>query len=158
VQPDHHTEGDERDEQDCSKESCFGEDYGDLDGAAAGDGVGVGGKLWIAEPVCQCVEPGDAYGEYGDRDQWEEIGDEPAEFACEVHLWCDGCGEDEIKRAVFSFACDGGGGHVDGDERDEENLGEGEGLDNELEVGGVELAHVVEDNDEQCGQCAQPDE
>ena len=126
MQPDHDAEGDEGDEEDGGEEPGFWEDDGDLDGASGWDGVCVGGECCVAEPAGEAVEPGDADGKDGDGDQRQEIGDEPAELAREVHLWGDGCGEDEIECAVFAFAGDRGGGHVDGDECDQEDFGEDE--------------------------------
>lgn len=102
----------------------------------------------MAEAAGECVEACDADGEDGDGDEWEEVGDESAEFAGHVHAGCDWCGEDEVEGAVFSFAGDGGGGHVDGDERDDEDFGEDDGADDELEVGGVDLLGVVEDGED----------
>ena len=78
----------------------------------------------MSESSGECVEACDADGEDGDGDEWEEVGDESSEFAGHVHSWGDWCGEDEVEGAVFSFSGDCGGGHVDGDECDDEDFGE----------------------------------
>ena len=88
----------------------------------------------MSESSGECVEAGESDGEGRDGDEGEEVGDESSELSCEVHAWSDGCGEDEVEGAVFSFSGDGGGGHVDRDERDDEDLSEDDGADDELVV------------------------
>jgi len=97
--------------------------------------------------------------EDGDGDEDQEEADEAAEFAPDVVLGRDGRGEDEVEGAVFTFAADGAGGHVNGDHGDDADFHEDEDLQRVAEQPGVvDLAGVGSDDVGQRAAVVEPEQ